>query len=709
MVFDKIRQTDRSEDSMENNFEGKDQQSRLVFSNQKKPKFDPQTGEPIHSGSGLKRSQNLAGNAPSEMPAKGDQWNRRPFEQKQTYDMEETVKTQNGSDWDGRETVAIPYMEEDDYASHPSYDPETGAPLSSVKGYGRSQYSHGKSQYSHGPYETETEAPQENLFSDTPQQNLYDDFRHEESKKGNRLFMILMIVLSTILLAGIGVVLFFVLKGCDGEETRRKSKPTPSATDAPTQEEDSFIDTWIVSRVKKDGKIYAAKDVGFEGSFTFRKDGTVRILTGAGEKLGTYISRDKKITFSTEEITAEGMYDPATDELFLNFPDQGYSIWLTRGKSEEQPQSTDPGNTEKPSEGPEAETVHPFPTEGVSDEEIDKSIYDVIANNCSSFSIIEISHKVDAKEQKDKVTLTLDEVRSDDTYRSAVELYYTFDPYTGTWKLTDCKQTVPESFSHLFPAPETPLPNVFLFGGAEIKKGDTAIDGEALGINGTKDSIRRITADEVQMLTKMCPYLRTLKLQYCYMDTYEPLSKLIDLETIELRFCYYGDKGVPITNIDWVAPLKKLRKLAVNHNRITDVKAIEGLTELRELNLGENLVNDDAMPIIGTLTKLTTLNLYNNPLSDFDQLEYLDNVTYLNFHNTNVKSIDFLKKMEGLKRIFIGLNFKGETLPEFNWFSVIANTNIREVVVKSKENYIKDELDKLKKEGYIDKYTINGA
>ena len=259
------------------------------------------------------------------------------------------------------------------------------------------------------------------------------------------------------------------------------------------------------------------------------------------------------------------------------------------------------------------------------------------------------------------------------------------------------------------PSP-TPDQNSFYFGGVEIDKNTTEIVGSELGINGSSSNYRRITKEEVNNLVKMCPNLTKLSLSYCYMDSYEPLKKLTKLEVLDLKNC--GNKkgdGNRITDIDWVSSLKKLKQLRLEGNAISDLTPLEDMDNLHLINLSNNELDDESVKSVAKIRYLEDANLYNNKISDFSPLVSLQYLRYLNIHHTNISSISFLKKMssKSLRILYVGLNYKGEALPYFDWEDVIVslynkvNTKIT-VNVESKDDYVYYKMVELQDDGYIE-------
>ena len=215
-------------------------------------------------------------------------------------------------------------------------------------------------------------------------------------------------------------------------------------------------------------------------------------------------------------------------------------------------------------------------------------------------------------------------------------------------------EPTPEPTAEPTPTPEpTAVPDSFLFGGKTVKSGTTKISGKSLGINGKKNNLTHITAEEVENLVALCPDLEELVLDYCYMDDYAPLGNLTKLRKLHLSSCGVGG-GNSIEDISWVAGLTEMRSLDFAHNNISDTTALTGLTNLTFLNIGDNPLEDEDLEPIGNLTKLETLYLYDlKKITDVTPLANLSKLTFLhlgvNSKLKTVKPLTALKKLANLR------------------------------------------------------------
>lgn len=205
-------------------------------------------------------------------------------------------------------------------------------------------------------------------------------------------------------------------------------------------------------------------------------------------------------------------------------------------------------------------------------------------------------------------------------------------------------------------AAPTPVPDYFMFGGKKIKTGEKKINGKSLGINGKKNKLKHITGEEVKDLVTLCPDLEELTLDYCYMDDYSPLGKLVKLKTLQLTNCNEG-KGNPVADIGWVKGLTELRSLNLRNNNISDTASLEGLTKLTHLYLSENPLTDEDLVPIGKLTNLEQLSLYDlKKITDVSPLAKLSKLTFLHIgHNSKLKNVKPLTSLK--KLVYLRLNY----------------------------------------------------
>ena len=133
-----------------------------------------------------------------------------------------------------------------------------------------------------------------------------------------------------------------------------------------------------------------------------------------------------------------------------------------------------------------------------------------------------------------------------------------------------------------------------------------------------------------------------------------PISDLTGLEHAtqleELRLWQHRE----IRDISPLAGLTKLRKLGLGDNVIRDISPLTGLTELRELHLGGNQIRDIS-PLAG-LTQLWNLALYRNQIRDISPLAGLTQLSTLHLAENQISDISPLAGLIQLRDLgFLGL------------------------------------------------------
>ena len=82
--------------------------------------------------------------------------------------------------------------------------------------------------------------------------------------------------------------------------------------------------------------------------------------------------------------------------------------------------------------------------------------------------------------------------------------------------------------------------------------------------------------------------------------------------------------------------LTKLTSLSLGGNKISDIKPLSNLTKLTYLDLRENQISD--IKPLSNLTKLTYLELWGNKISDIKPLSNLTNLTSLSLSGNPLTS-----------------------------------------------------------------------
>lgn len=119
--------------------------------------------------------------------------------------------------------------------------------------------------------------------------------------------------------------------------------------------------------------------------------------------------------------------------------------------------------------------------------------------------------------------------------------------------------------------------------------------------------------------------------------------------------------GVSIDNLTGLESTTKLNTLDLTNNNVSDISAIAGLATLRKLNLGQNKISD--IWAVTGLVNLTSLNLGNNSISGISAVANLTNLTVLNLYNNSVSDISAIANLDRLKRLQLQNNSISDISP----------------------------------------------
>lgn len=122
-------------------------------------------------------------------------------------------------------------------------------------------------------------------------------------------------------------------------------------------------------------------------------------------------------------------------------------------------------------------------------------------------------------------------------------------------------------------------------------------------------------------------YLEELRLQGNRISDVRPLKKMINLKAL-----YLGHNQI-YQNIDFLDYLSELRVLYLNDNQITDISSLVSLTKLAAINVSNN-----------QLVSLATLEAYSDTLEEV----YAE--------NNNIARFDFVENMTGLRKLMLAGN-----------------------------------------------------
>ena len=116
-----------------------------------------------------------------------------------------------------------------------------------------------------------------------------------------------------------------------------------------------------------------------------------------------------------------------------------------------------------------------------------------------------------------------------------------------------------------------------------------------------------------------------------------------------------------ISDISAVQGLTKLEVLDLQDNSIKNISAVRGLTNLTLLNLSGNLITD--ISAVAGLTNLTELFLRNNLISDISPLAGLNKLTTLNLDFNGILNISPLTGLTNLEILTLTYNNISDILP----------------------------------------------
>ncbi|MBD2459738.1 leucine-rich repeat domain-containing protein [Oscillatoria sp. FACHB-1407] len=109
-----------------------------------------------------------------------------------------------------------------------------------------------------------------------------------------------------------------------------------------------------------------------------------------------------------------------------------------------------------------------------------------------------------------------------------------------------------------------------------------------------------------------------------------------------------------LSDISAIEALTNLTQLYLDNNQISDLKPIEALTNLTLLYLSNNQISD--LKPIEALTNLTLLYLYNNQISDLKPIEALTNLTQLSLYNNQISDLKPIEALTNLTLLYLSNN-----------------------------------------------------
>ena len=115
-----------------------------------------------------------------------------------------------------------------------------------------------------------------------------------------------------------------------------------------------------------------------------------------------------------------------------------------------------------------------------------------------------------------------------------------------------------------------------------------------------------------------------------------------------IRYELYSHTG-ELTKAD----LEKVTQLTFPESKLTDVKDLEKLTQLKELALSDNQLTNANVKVLENLTQLEELDLSDNQLTDVKGLENLTQLKDLDLSKNQLTSLKGLEKFTQLKYLWL--------------------------------------------------------
>jgi internalin A len=100
--------------------------------------------------------------------------------------------------------------------------------------------------------------------------------------------------------------------------------------------------------------------------------------------------------------------------------------------------------------------------------------------------------------------------------------------------------------------------------------------------------------------------------------------------------------------------LRKLRKLDLSGNKISDLKPLSVFTNLADIDLSRNRISD--LQPLAKLKELNTLSLHTNQIGSLSSLRMINRLAWLDLSNNQIRSIEPLKNLQMLTVLYIANN-----------------------------------------------------
>ncbi|MEM6320606.1 MAG: c-type cytochrome domain-containing protein [Bacteroidota bacterium] len=155
--------------------------------------------------------------------------------------------------------------------------------------------------------------------------------------------------------------------------------------------------------------------------------------------------------------------------------------------------------------------------------------------------------------------------------------------------------------------------------------------------------IKRILEDDFNVSLVKKSYVETASVAAIESATFEEIRAL-------------GFTGNPLASGNNFLDIR-YNKLGSTPSKADVEKLLDAKEQITWLNLANQQITDDMLPVIGQLTSLTRLQLQQNPISDngITALSSLKNLETLNLYGTDITdaALSALEKLPNLKKVFL--------------------------------------------------------
>ena len=183
---------------------------------------------------------------------------------------------------------------------------------------------------------------------------------------------------------------------------------------------------------------------------------------------------------------------------------------------------------------------------------------------------------------------------------------------------------------------------------------------ECKSLNGQSDTIEFITT--ALTLNRKTARLSVIDVygnsasEYFPIDTSAllPAEFVVSIPDANLATAVQEALGLDPSDVITQLAMLDISRLRAQSRDIADLTGLAGLTNLIELNLGDNSISD--ISVLAGLTNLTSLDLGVNNISDISILAGLTNLISLSLRGNNISDISVLAGLTNLTSLSLGVN-----------------------------------------------------